>query len=321
MIPVVAVIFVIVVGGALVYWLYRVVAAEAPQVPPGEDLEEPDKPDAAIEPKAPPTPDGLAYIFCHEYAGPVPESKATSRRSRCVAPMTGEEVEARDVAAQILFAQLAELYMDGSVDLEVRASDPGLMPPFPHKCWEMYVRKRRDFPRTPVADKMANVFLERSTVSRGPARTRDDAICVSELVEKTVAAMRRDTSFWRRAGVYADVRNFVEAHMLERGYLISGDGQTFLERVKGVVPKLNEGSLQTLRDAFAALEARLEQFEERHGVKGESTADDNAYGIHMPLVEGAVEADEVPLCEGLRISVIEALVALRQMEPSDDIGI
>jgi hypothetical protein len=250
----------------------------------------------------------------------VPAGKPTLRRTRCIAPITGEEVEARDVAARILFVTLAELYMDGSVDLDIRPTDPGLMPPFPHKSWEMRVRKRRDFPRTPVADRMANVFLERSSSSRGRQGSRGEAISVDELIEKTVAAMRRDTSFWRRAGVYADVRNFVEAHLLERGYLVGGGGQTLLDRVRGSAPRVNDAALDMLRSASEDLEARLDQFEQRHGLRGDVTLDDNPWGVHMPLVDASVAADEVPLAEGLRISVVEALVTMRQMEPSEDIG-
>jgi hypothetical protein len=318
LVPLVAIVFVITAGAALVYWAYRAVERRSARpVPP----EERPAPVTAMEPTVPPPPEGLCYVFCHEYARPVPVGKPTLRRTRCIAPITGEEVEARDVAARIFFVALAELYMDGSVDLDIRPTDPGLMPPFPHKSWEMHVRKRRDFPRTPVADRMANVFLERSSSSRGRKGSRGEAILVDELIEKTVAAMRRDTSFWRRAGVYADVRNFVEAHLLERGYLVGGGGQTLLDRIRGSAPTVNDLALDMLRSASDDLEARLDQFEQRHGLRGDVTLDDNPWGVHMPLVDASVEADQVPLSEGLRISVIEALVVIRQMEPSDDVGI
>lgn len=328
---IVVVVGVFLVGSAILYGIYRVLGVLSS--PLGEEIEgeavraeEADITPLPVEPTGPVPPDCLLYLFAHEFAkeregeGPMPE------RKRTFAPLGGVELDARDVAEQIIFAALVELAAAGCIELRLEPASPTLMPPFPQKNWTLHSTRVGSFPRGPILDKFADVFRESEGRRRRKGEEVDSGLAVEELTESAVERLRRDMAFWERAGVYADVRQAVESHLVDLGYLIPARRDTLLERLRYRRPLVNERALLLLRDEVDALRQRLSGFREAHPSRlappselaGEKTV---VEGVSPRAVDGSADLDDLGLYDCLRVTVTEALMAMRSLEPSDDIGV
>jgi hypothetical protein len=310
---------VVLVGTGLLVLLSRVLAAQATRQPGpsrGDDRPRP------LEPMGPATPEMLVYLFAHQFVREMPPARAVRQRSRYVAPLTGEEVDPQDAAEKILFVVLSDLYVGGCIDFEVRESDATLMPPFPHKSWTLLTRKLDEFPRGPVADKLAAAFLSHTSRPRKP-EDNDAAIPLIDLIETTINGMRAEMSFWKRAGVYGDIRAFVEAHLIERGYMLPPAKETWLDAFRYKPAEPNEPVIARLQRAVDALQTKLQEFRDTHGSRPEADEQDPSPipEVNQAIVEGGADAEQLPLCDCLRATISEGLTVIRQQEPSEQVGI
>jgi hypothetical protein len=309
---------VVLVGTGVLVLLSRALAARAIRAlgrrPTG------DRP-APREPMGPATPEMLVYLFAHQFVGEMSAARAVRRRSRYIAPLTGEEVDPQDAAEKILFVALSELYVAGCIDFEVRESDATLMPPFPHKSWTLLARKLEEFPRGPLCDKLAAAFLSHASRARKPDEN-DPAVPLMDLVETTINGIRAEMSFWKRAGVYGDIRAFVEAHLIERGYMLAPTKETWLDAFRYKPAEPNPPVIKRLQGAADALAGKLREFRDAHGSRPEGEEQPAAIPeVNPAIVEGGAEAEHLPLCDCLRAAVSEALSVIRQQEPSEQVGI
>jgi hypothetical protein len=73
------------------------------------------------------------------------------------------------------------------------------------------------------------------------------------------------------------------------------------------------------------LEAGLRSFRETHGSSAAREADSVPGGlteeVDQQLPEATPPFDDMPLHDCLKISIHEALLAIRQLEPSEDVGV
>ncbi len=320
MVTVIIVAGVVVVGTVLLVLLERALAARAARSPAPSPDEERQVP---REPMGPATPETLVYLFAHQFVRPMPSARAVRQRSRCMAPLTSEEVDPQDAAEKILFVALSELYVAGCVDFEVRESDPTLMPPFPHKSWTLFGRKLGEFPRTPLCDKLAAAFLSHATRAQKPQHN-DPAIPLMDLIETTIAGIRTEMSFWKRAGVYGDIRAFIEAHLIERGYMLAPAKETWLDTFRYKPAEANRPVIASAQPAADELQERLREFRDAHGSRPEEGDEEEPFAIpdvNPAVAEGGTDAEQLPLCDCLRATISEALTVIRQQEPSEQVGI
>ncbi|MFQ6133051.1 MAG: hypothetical protein ACE5R4_13505 [Armatimonadota bacterium] len=328
---VIVVVGVFLVGSAVIYGLYRGLRAldasfaDDIEVEVVRDSEEGVTP-LPVEPSGPAPADCLLYLFAHEFAreregeGPLPE------RKRTFAPLDGTELDTRDTAEQIVFSALVELAAAGCIELRIEPGTPTLMPPFPQKNWTLHGTRVGSFPRGPIFDKLSDVFRERAGRQRRKGEEVDADVPVDELIESAIERLRRESAFWQRAGVYADVRQAVEAHLVDLGYLIPPRAETVLDRLRYRRPTVNERAVLLLRDEADALRRRLVGFREAHpsrlappsDLAGEKTI---VEGVNAAAMDGTANLDDLGLYDCLRVTVAEAMLAMRSLEPSDDVGI
>ena len=312
------------VGSAVLYALYRVLATAlgGPETAPAT-LERRGAPTAA-EPTGPISAEGLVLLFADTFAVPAKAGQQLPQRRRCLAPLTGDELDARDVAEKMLFAAFAELHEEGCIDLVITASEPTLMPPFPHKNWTLSARRVREFPRGPMLDALADAFREAGGRHRRRGRDPEQPVAVDELIELAVSRMRRDRSFWERAGVYADIRAHVETHLVDQGYLVLSAGDTWLDRFRFRRAVANEGAAMASEGLAQELRQRLDRFRQEHASKlppPEGPGEESIVsGVHRAVTEGAAPLSDLGIHDGLRVSIAEALLSLRALEPSDTAG-
>lgn len=322
---------VFVVGTALLYAIYRGLEALGSQASEEIEAEGVREPDAGItplpvEPTGPVPADCLLYLFAHEFAREREDDRPLPERKRAFAPLTGVELECRDVAEQILFATLVELVAAGCLELRLEPSDPSLMPPFPQKNWVLHATRVGNFPRGPILDKLADVFRERVGRQRRRGEEVDFTLPLDELIESAIERLRRDVAFWQRAGVYGDVRQAAESHLVDLGYLFAPRQDTVLDRLRYRRPTVNERAVLLLRDEADSLRRRLAGFRAAHPSRlpppshlaGEKSV---VEGVNPRVMDGSADHDDLGLYDCLKVTVAEALLAMRSLEPSDDVGI
>jgi len=234
-------------------------------------------------------------------------------------------VDPRDLAEQIVFATLVDLLDEGYIEFRPTECEPTFMPPFPQKRWTLLVHRRRELPSFPLADVLGCAFdlIEQRLRKRG-----DPApyfIALDEIIEQSVKAMRQELSFWQRAGVYGDIRSYIESALVAQGYLVMPPRETWLERLRSARPAMAEGVSDLLRDRAADLRTRLEAFRKAHGnPPPEGPLPDQhprtLHDVDPAIIDTDLPPEEMPLYDCLRVALCEALVCLRQLEPGDDTG-
>jgi hypothetical protein len=319
----------VLVGG---YRLLRNLMARAAEL--GEA--EPELDPASIEVTGEVGPDGLVYLFAHDFVREKHAPAGTPNRDRAYAPLTDAELDAEDWAVQILYAALCELHSRACVQFRVVDRAPTLMPPFPHKRWELEMIQRTPFPSSPIVDALdvaIDIIRQRKQqrVAQGKEEPGELWCPLDEVIERGIKAMRQEIGFWERAGIYGDLRNYVASALVAQGYLIQPGRETWLDRFRSKRLKPNTPAVNDAEGVRDALRRRLEQFRCEHGspyARGEAE-EEPVPGQRQPvkdvdpvLCSGPDSLDcEMPLDDCLRISLYEALVSLKQLEPSGDAGV
>lgn len=286
------------------------------------EVEEPEEP---VEPIGPVGPDGLVVLFGDRFADRAPAGKMISPRMRAYAPLTEEELDPQHWAQQIIYATLVDLYEHGCIEMRVRDRPATLMPPYPHKNWELQLCQIGPMPESPISDALAVAFglLRKRARAAGEADERH-WVTLDALLEQALKTIRQEMTFWQRTGVFGDFRQYVESALIAQGYLIEPPRPTWLDRVRAKRPYPHEEGVRRLEADADALVVRLAEFRRVRG------------GNLLPVGVSETEAlrqvdtallcpgdarDELPLDEVLRISIYETLMAIRQLEPSGDAGV
>ncbi len=285
----------------------------------------PGEPEDLPEIREPLGPDGLVYLCADRFVPPGTARSATSPRRKAFAPLSGEELEPRELAEQILYALFVSLIERGQLTARVSEIDPSFMPPFPHKRWTLRGVRVQRLGGCPLAEALDCAFdlgEQRITKKGG---TVEEGIAVDELVEDMLKVIRQEMSFWEKAGVYTDIRQYVEAALVDQGYLIRARRDTWLDRLRHTRPSVNEQAREHLDDNVEELETVLRAFRQAHGsgaaLQAESVPGGLTEEADQQLLEAEPPFDEMPLHDCLKISIYEALLAIRQLEPSEDVGV
>jgi len=317
---------VILVGG---YRMYRRLMARAAELSEPQPETPPDDIVVAGEVMA----DGLAYLFAEDFVREKPARGMALARDRAYAPLTQTELDPEDWATQILYATLCDLHLHSYIQTRIVERTATLMPPFPQKRWEMEVIQRMPFPSSPVMSAM-EVAIEvmrsrhQQRVAQGKSEPGELWCPLDEVIERALKAMRQEITFWERAGVYGDLRNYVASALVAQGYMVQPGRDTWLNRSRSRRPRPNLLATEALRDEAEGLRRRLRQFRMKYGsayARGELQADPEerqAVPETDPrLLTQEEDFDQMPLDDCLRISIHEALVSLKQLEPSGDAGV
>jgi hypothetical protein len=276
------------------------------------------------EPTTPVSADGLVYLFAHRFVREPAEQRQTQPRRQVFAPQTGEEVDARDLGEQLMFASLVALHETDHISFRVEECEASFFPPFPHKRWTMQVCRDQALPPSPIADVLGRGLdlIEQRLDKQG--QSRPHFVGLDEVIEQAIRVARQELTFWQKAGVYADLRSYVESALIAQGYLTMPARDTWLERMRHARPRTNEEATRELEGCADELAESLEAFRREHGrppPEGElpdghprTLAD-----VDPALISEEFAPDEMPLYDCLRVSVHEALASLRQVEPSEDI--
>lgn len=315
------------IGG---YRLWRSVMARAAAMSEPEPEVDPE----SIEVTGDVGPDGIIYLFAHDFVRVKQAPAGTPNRDRAYAPMTDDELDPEDWALQIIYAALCELHTTSCVEFRVVERSPTLMPPFPHKRWELEMVQRTPFPSSPVMDALdvaIDIIRQRKQqrVAQGKEEPGELWCPLDEVIERGIKAMRQEIGFWERAGIYGDLRNYVASALVAQGYLIQPGRETWLDRFRSKRLKPNTPAIQDAEGVRDALTRRIEQFRLKHGsphargeIEDEPGPRQPVHNVDPALCNGPDDLDcDMPLDDCLRISVYEALASLKQLEPSGDAGI
>lgn len=321
----IGIIVVLTVLGVLLYragarFLSRLLEGEAESIQ--AEVEQPSRP---VEPIGPVGPDGLVVLFGHQFVDRPPAGKTISPRLRCYAPLTEEELDPQHWTHQILYATLVDLYQTGSIDLRVTERAATLMPPYPQKTWELQLRQVGPMPESPVSDVFAVAFdLLRRRRRGGENEDEEHWVTLDSLVEQALKIIRQEMSFWQRSGVFGDIRQYVESALIAQGYLIEPGQPTWLDRVRTRRPRPHEEGVKRLEDDVRELSGRLAEFRRTHGgnlLPEANTETEALRQVDSSLLCPGDALHKMPLDEVLRISIYETLMAIRQLEPSGDVGV
>jgi len=270
-------------------------------------------------------PDGIVYLCAHDFVPPGAPRGVTNVRRRAYAPLTGSELEPRRMAEQIVYAVIVTHVQAGDLELRITECDPTFMPPFPHKRWALTLVRPRRLAGCPLAEAMdcaLDLIKQRQAKRKGPV---EEGVPLDELVEDMLKVMRQEMSFWERAGVYADIRQYLEAALIDQGYLIPAQRETLIERLRHIRPAVNEAARPCLEEAARKLAAQLNAFRKAHGsaaaAEAETVPGGRTHDVDEAIVEASPPFDDLPLHDCLKISIHEALMAIRQLEPSEDVGV
>jgi len=300
-------------------------AGEAAHEPPPRKLEK-------VAPEGPLGADGLVYLFAHNFIKPAPRRPMGAVvRDRTYSCLGDQELDPEDFAAQLLYASLAELHRLSCIEFTIVPRDPTYMPPYPQKQWELRMRQVKGFPPCPICDSLAVGFdlarKRRLSGKKGEKEltSEEEHFSLDEVLERALKAIRQEMSFWERGGICSDLRNYVEADLVARGYLIPPERETWLDRVRTKRPTPDVEAIKQLESEAAALARRLEGFRKMHGspvaVSPETDEQGRIVDIDPGLMNSDRELDDLPLDDCLRASIHEAIVAIKQLEPSGEAGV
>jgi hypothetical protein len=276
--------------------------------------------------------DGLVLLFADHFVEPKRIGPATLPRDRAYSPLTDQELDPEDWAVQILYASLAELHREACVDFRVEERAPSYLPPFPQKRWELGVIQRTPFPTSPVCGALEAGFdlmrrRKQQRVAQGKEEPGEVWCALDEIIERALRAMRQEITFWERSGVYGDLRNYVASALVAQGFLVQPGRETWIDRRNSRRPKPNPEAVQTLEEAREELRQRLGQYRQQHGsahARGEAEPEEGKPQVRNTdpsLVTREEALEDMPLDDCLRLSIYEALVSLKQLEPSGDAGV
>ena len=272
--------------------------------------------------------DGLVFLFGHDFVRPPRPTQTAPAGPIAVAPLTEETLDSQDWANQLLYAVLADEYRQGCVELRITERIPTLMPPFPHKAWELQVSRRRPLAASPLGGCMNMAFdmLRKRQRVKQASQGADEAeaeqlwFSLDQVIEWILKAVRTEMSFWQRQGIYQDLRHYVQEALVAAGYLIEQPRHTWLERLPRRQFPPNRPAIDRLQVEAESLQERLAEFRRECGsAQAQESCEDPMAPIEetvaSDLMNPQCPLDELPLEDCLRISVYEALASLRQLEP------
>jgi hypothetical protein len=335
----IAIALVLVVVGAVLLWagyhgwrhLVRGVEQLAAPAPPRP--ERPETPEVRHAVRA----DALVYLFADHFVRPPKAGRAVNPRFQARAPLTGEELDPRDFAAKLLFVLFMEDAEEGAIEYRLIERVPTLMPPFPHKNWELQVRRSGTPVSSPLGDCLVVAFEmvekkmhlpeisedthARTTLTPGEAPW----VPLDLLVEKILEVVRAETTFWQREGVYGDLRNYVEDCLVAEGYLVERGGNTWIEHLRKRRLEPNREAIEPLAPAAEALLQAMRRIRQRYGsaeLLGEDERQASYTHVNAPAHLTQVEGDvtDILWADALGLTLYETLVGLRQLEPNAEGG-
>jgi hypothetical protein len=275
--------------------------------------------------------DALVYLFGNEFARPPKPGRSAGPRLAAIAPLTDQELDAREWASKMLFALLAEEHEEGTLEFRVVPHTPSMMPPFPYKNWELEVRRVEPLTPSPLADCLGVAFdmVEKRAQRSEPEATADEDELhwhpLDFLLEKMLVVVRAETSFWEREGVYGDLRNYIIDTLVAEGYLVEKGGNTWIDHLRRRRIEPNREAIEELAPAAEALLRRLHGIRQRNGsalwTVGEEPEISYTH-LNTPASLTSLDDPEQGMlwADALGISLYEALVALRQLEPTNEGG-
>lgn len=276
-------------------------------------------------------PEGVLYLYATDFVAPPPRRPMGSvPRDRAFACGGDEELCPDDFARQLLYAVLVDLHEQGCLETKLVEHSPSFMPPFPQKQWEMQLRQCRAFPGSPLASALG-VGLELCRRQRQRNRKteellpEDEFFTFDEILERSLKSLRAELTFWQRGTVCSDLRRHVEESLIAGGYLRAPAKETWVEKLRTQQPTPNPEAIAELAEEAAALRARLEAFRRRHGSPAalEPVMDEKGKRVDydQALVNTLPDLETAPFDDCLRLTIHEAIAALKQLEPSGEAGI
>ncbi|MFO7947027.1 MAG: hypothetical protein R6V19_09440 [Armatimonadota bacterium] len=322
------VVIAVVLGLGAIYLFWRLMGLWNQVIRRRKDSIEPSEPDRDIIPEEEISNDGLVCIFAGQFVQPAPARPIGSiPRDRAFCPTSGDELDPRDFAQQLLYATIVDLYTQKKMKFRLVERDATFMPPFPHKTWEMHVQRLESFDRGAIADSLGCAFdIIYKKRLRGESSDDDDAdwVALDELVEHALNAIRQELSFWERGSVYSDFRHYTVNTLLAQGYMLPPEQETILDKVRRRRPTVNQRAVEEkeLAEQCEQLQERLKAFRSRFGSSAASADPGWPVGDVDPgLLSPAGPLEDLPLDDCLRISIYETLIAIRQLEPSGEAGV
>jgi hypothetical protein len=315
---------------ALLLWLgfrtYSTLSTDSTQAPSPE--EDPPPSTDMVLPSRPARADALVYLYGNRFAKPSSGKRAVARHLRAFCPLADdEELDSPDWSAKMLFALLAEAKEAKQVDFRLVERTPARMAPFPHKNWELEVKRQEPLPATPLGDCMNNAFeIMEKRASRREDLDNEGWIPLDLVFEQMLKEVRGTMTFWQREGVYSDLRNYVAKCLVQEGYLVEQDSGTLVEqfRKSKLVPR--EDLIRALEGEAEDLRLRLRDLRERYGssVFLEKEDRESTYThLNTPAALTTLDSTKSPIlwADALGVSIYESLAVIRQLEPTGEGGI
>lgn len=281
--------------------------------------------------EGPVTMDGLVYLYAQNFVKEAPKRPMGSiPRDRAYACQTDLELDCEDFAKQLVYVVLTELYGQRSLQTRVVKRDPTYMPPYPQKQWEMQMRQAAPFASSPLADSFA-VGFELSQKNRARLKKvekldhEDEYFALEEILERSLKAMRQEMTFWERGTLCSDLRRYVETALVAQGYLNPPDRDTWLDTVRTKRPTCNEAAVAGVEHEAQAQLRRLETFKKMHGSPFAAAPEKDEKGqivdIDPAVISATGDFEAMPVDDVLRATIHEAIVSMKQLEPSGEAGI
>jgi len=305
--------------GIFVLWygqkLWRSLSTGVPLSEPTDELAEPPTP------RGPLHTDEIVYLFAEQFVGTT--SAEGPSHTTGTAPLSQQPVSLCDQANRLIYAVLVHQHQQERLQFRIVERDPTMMPPFPHNAWELQVRRSDALSSSPLLDCLNvsfNVIYKQRGVGSAEEESEKLWISLDELLEQILKVARAEISFWKREGAYGDLCNYIEEALVARGYLHELPRHTWLERLRSRELRVNRDAIEQHQPAAAKLHQRLTEFRRAYGSAQLQPMADNLTKpneeANQELSEWTDPLDELPLDDALRMSIYEALVCLRQLEPS-----
>lgn len=320
----------IALGLVLLLWIFRTLRRLRARL--GTYVEPPAAPPPPADPHGPVFPEELVYLYAHDFVKPVPQRPMGSiPRDRAYACQTDDELDPDDFAKQLLYVVLVELIDQECVQWRFEKRDPTFLPPYPHKQWELQLRQASPFPSSPLSESFNVSFqLARSTRERASKNAQgltpeDDYFTLEELLERALKAIREERTFWERGTCCSDLRGHVETALIAAGYLEAPCRDTWLETVRRGKSSPRVEAIERLSHDAEALSRKLDVFRKRFGAPSDMVTAHDEQGkpvdVDQKLANFGGDPSELPLDDALRVTIHEAVTAIRQLEPSGEAGI
>ena len=319
--------------GIFVFWRLVQMVQGLGRPKSGGAAGEEEEPPGRVEPEGEIGNDALVYMFAGKFVKSAPRRALGSiPRDRAFDVTTEEEVDPHDLAQQIVYCTLIDLYSKGHVKFRPVPRQASFMPPFPHKSWELRLQQTEAFASGPLCDSLNIAFdmiyrkrLKKAERSGEEGLVEDEQwVNLDELLENAVKAMRQEMSFWERGSIYSDLRNYVGIGLVAQGYLLPPAEDTWLDRVRRKSPTLNPVALE-MHDLEEMAEALLETVAAFRARLGSAAAGEDpnwpAGEVDPGLLAPTCPLEDLPVDDCIRLSIYEALIAIRQLEPSGEAGV